>query len=129
MRRLYANHLMSLLGGATAANVWSLFVLAVLSAICLGAGLFGRVSAFVLGQSYLALTVDGRAINGMIAAQDPETVTLRNADNQLAVLNRDEIEVLKALNTSLMPDDVLKEMTDQQLRDLFAYLAQGAKKL
>ena len=65
----------------------------------------------------------------MIAAQDPKTVTLRNADNQLAVLNRDEIEVLKALNTSLMPDDVLKEMTDQQLRDLFAYLAQGAKKL
>jgi putative membrane-bound dehydrogenase-like protein len=80
-------------------------------------------------QSYLALTVDGRAINGMIAAQDPETVTLRNADNQLAVLNRDDIDVLKALNTSLMPDDVLKEMTDQQLRDLFAYLAQGAKKL
>ncbi len=78
-------------------------------------------------QSYLALTVDGRAINGMIAAQDPKSVTLRNADNQLVVLSRDDIEILKAMKTSLMPDDVLKEMTDQQVRDLFAYLAQGAK--
>ena len=79
-------------------------------------------------QSYLALTDDGRAINGMIAAQDPKTVTLRNADNQTIVLSRDEIEELKALKTSLMPTDVLKEMDDQQIRDLFAYLSLGAKK-
>ena len=43
-------------------------------------------------QSYLALTDDGRAINGMIAAQDPKTVTLRNADNQTTVISRDEID-------------------------------------
>lgn len=79
-------------------------------------------------QSYLVLTLDGRAINGMIAAQDPRTVTLRNADNQLVILNRDDIDSIKALKTSLMPDDVLKEMTDQQIRDLFAYLSLGAKK-
>lgn len=79
-------------------------------------------------QSYLALTTDGRALNGMIAAQDPKSVTLRNADNQVIVINRDEIETLRALKTSLMPDDVLKEMNDQQIRDLFAYLSQGAKR-
>ncbi len=79
-------------------------------------------------QSYLALTDDGRAINGMIAAQDPKTVTLRNADNQTTVLSRDEITQLKALKISLMPADVLKEMTDQEIRDLFAYLSLGAKK-
>ena len=79
-------------------------------------------------QSYLALTDDGRAINGMIAAQDPKTVTLRNADNQTTVLTREEILELKALKVSLMPSDVLKEMTDQQIRDLFAYLSLGAKK-
>ncbi len=43
-------------------------------------------------QSYLVLTDGGRAINGMIAAQDDATVTLRNADNQLTVLDRDQIE-------------------------------------
>lgn len=79
-------------------------------------------------QSYVALTHDGRAINGMIAAQDPKTVTLRNADNQTIVLSRDDIEKLQALKTSLMPTDVLKDMNDQQIRDLFAYLSLGAKK-
>ncbi|NNE00602.1 MAG: c-type cytochrome, partial [Pirellulaceae bacterium] len=77
-------------------------------------------------QSYLVLTTDGRAINGMIAAQDPKTVTLRNADNQTTVISRSDIEKLQALQTSLMPADVLKEMTDDQLRDLFAYLSLGA---
>ena len=79
-------------------------------------------------QSYLILTDDGRALNGMIAAQDPKTVTLRNADNQTTVVSRDDIVQLKALKTSLMPADVLKQMTDKQLQDLFAYLSLGAKK-
>ena len=78
-------------------------------------------------QSYLVLTTDGRTITGMIAAQDPKTVTLRNAENELSVISRDDIDVLKALPTSLMPEDVLKEMTDKQLRDLFAYVSMGAK--
>lgn len=78
-------------------------------------------------QSYLVLTHDGRVINGMIAAQDPKTVTLRNAENQLSVISRDDIDQLQALNTSLMPADVLKEMKDNELRDLFAYLTLGAK--
>ena len=78
-------------------------------------------------QSYLILTVDGRALNGMIAAQDPKTVTLRNVENELSVISRDDIEQLKALSTSLMPTDVLKEMTDDEIRDLFAYVSMGAK--
>ncbi|MGB7344000.1 MAG: PVC-type heme-binding CxxCH protein [Pirellulaceae bacterium] len=77
-------------------------------------------------QSYLLLTSDGRALTGMIAAQDPKTVTLRNADNQTMVISRDDIENLKALPTSLMPDDVLKDMTNEQIQDLFAYLSLGA---
>lgn len=79
-------------------------------------------------QSYLILTNDGRVLNGMIAAQDPKTVTLRNADNQLTVISRDDIETLKAIRTSLMPTDVLKDMTPEELRNLFAYLSLGAKK-
>ena len=77
-------------------------------------------------QSYLILTEDGRALTGMIAAQDANTVTLRNAENQIMVVSRDDIEQLKALPISLMPDDALKDMTDQQIQDLFAYLSLGA---
>ncbi len=48
-------------------------------------------------QSYLILTLDGRSLNGMIAAQDDATVTLRNAENQLTVISRDDIDSLRAL--------------------------------
>lgn len=78
-------------------------------------------------QSYLILTIDGRSLNGMIAAQDDATVTLRNAENQLTVISRDEIDSLRALKTSLMPADVLRDLNDQQIRDLFAYLSLGTQ--
>ncbi len=78
-------------------------------------------------QSYLALTEGGRTINGMIAAQDDQTVTIRNADNQLTILDRSQIETLKAIPVSLMPADLLKEMTDDDIRDLFAYLSWQSK--
>jgi putative heme-binding domain-containing protein len=77
-------------------------------------------------QSYLVLTTDGRALNGMIAAQNPKTITLRDAENQLAIISRDDIDQLRALETSLMPADVLKDMKEDEIRDLFAYLSLGA---
>ena len=44
------------------------------------------------------------------------------------MIDRERIEQLKALKTSLMPDNTLKDLNDQQLHDLFAYLSQGAKR-
>ncbi|MEM7559423.1 MAG: c-type cytochrome, partial [Planctomycetota bacterium] len=75
-------------------------------------------------QSYLALTEDDRIITGMIAAQDVSNVTLRTSENRLITLPREEIVELKAIATSLMPADLLKELNEKQLRDLFAYLMQ-----
>ncbi len=79
-------------------------------------------------QSYAALTTDGRLVSGMIAAQDTSAVTIRSADNQATTIVAEELQELRALKASLMPEDVLKDLTDQQLRDLFAYVMQGAKR-
>ncbi len=79
-------------------------------------------------QSYAVLTEDGRLVSGMIAAQDTNAVTIRGSDNQLTTIVSDDIAELRALKTSLMPEDVLKDLTDQQLRDLFAYMMQGARR-
>jgi putative heme-binding domain-containing protein len=76
-------------------------------------------------QSYLVVTDDGRALTGMIASQDSQTVTLRNADHQLTVISREAIEMLEPLQTSLMPENVLKDLEDGEIRDLFAYLTLG----
>ena len=64
----------------------------------------------------------------MIAAQDSKTVTLRNAENQMNILSRDQIESLRALPTSLMPNNLLTGLSDQDIRDLFSYLSLGAQR-
>ncbi len=77
-------------------------------------------------QSYLVATTEGRVVTGVITAQDPKTVTLRMADAQKIVLTREDIDQLRAIKTSLMPEDVLKQLSDDQIKDLFAYLTLGA---
>lgn len=77
-------------------------------------------------QSYLVLTEDGRTITGMIAAQDPKTVTLRTAKGETQIIGRDQIDTLRAISTSLMPDNLLQDASEQEIRDLFAYLMLGA---
>jgi putative heme-binding domain-containing protein len=76
-------------------------------------------------QSYSALTVDGSLKVGMIEHRDGSHVVLRDADNQRIRLPIEDIEQLKPLATSLMPDDLLKDLSDQQVVDLLAYLSFG----
>lgn len=78
-------------------------------------------------QSYAVLTVDGRVVTGMIAAQNANSVTLRGADNLLTTFAREQIEDLRALPTSLMPDDLLNDMSDEQIQALLRYASQGAR--
>ena len=75
-------------------------------------------------QTYAVLTADGRLLTGVIVAQDPRSITLRTADDKQMIVSRNEVEQLRALETSLMPEDVLKGMQDSEIRDLFAYLSQ-----
>ena len=73
-------------------------------------------------ENYVARTADGRTLTGLIVDQDPNVVVLRGAEGQSVSLARSEIEDLRAIRTSLMPEGQLKALADQQLRDLFAYL-------
>ena len=70
---------------------------------------------------------DGRKLIGMIADQNPQSVTLRDAANQETLLNRGEIASLEATPISLMPPGLLLGLPDEQLRDFFAYLRLNAK--
>ena len=68
------------------------------------------------------MLADGRVLSGFLADQDKQVVVLRGADGQNITLERDEIEEMKAVSQSLMPEELLKGMSEQQARDLFAYL-------
>jgi putative membrane-bound dehydrogenase-like protein len=73
-------------------------------------------------ENYLVQTTDGRTLNGFIAEQDAQVIVLRGVDGQSLSLPRDEIEDLRAVPVSLMPLGLLKNQSDQQIRDLLAYL-------
>ncbi len=64
MQSVYENDLMRLLGGATPDVVWLLWTTALLSSLALLAGLWGRLSAFVLLQSYYALYMTNGLASG-----------------------------------------------------------------
>ena len=73
-------------------------------------------------ENYLILTVDGRVITGLMVERDNQVVVLRTADGQTDTIARDEIEESRVLGRSLMPEGLLKSLTDEQIVDLFAYL-------
>jgi len=62
-----------------------------------------------------------------LAEQTAHGVTIRSADNHMTTIAVKDLEALRALKTSLMPEDVLQDLDDQQLGDLFAYLRSGAR--
>ncbi len=73
-------------------------------------------------ENHLVLTKDGRSVNGFLVERDAQVLVLRGADGQNLVLPQSEIDRQKVSEMSLMPEGLLKDLTDAQLRDFFAYL-------
>jgi len=71
---------------------------------------------------FIIKTKDGRILTGVVAEQQARTVMLATPEGQRMQLDRDQIEKMKASPISLMPEDLLKPLSEQQIRDLFAYL-------
>ncbi len=72
--------------------------------------------------NYVASMKDGRKVIGLMQEQSPRTVTLRDLAGQVSLLDRAEIDTLEASPISLMPPALLTGMSDNDLRDFFAYL-------
>ncbi|MEC9095196.1 MAG: hypothetical protein VX776_01115, partial [Planctomycetota bacterium] len=73
------------------------------------------------------ITTAGRLYSGFVTHQDDRIVRLRtqNADVQLQMKEVDEII---PTNKSMMPEGMLRELSDEQIRDLFLYLS-GSKQV
>jgi putative membrane-bound dehydrogenase-like protein len=72
--------------------------------------------------AYTLETTDGRTLTGLVAESTPEAVTLLDGRNERTVVPRSRIETMATSPVSLMPEKLLDTLTDQQVRDLFAYL-------
>ncbi len=79
-------------------------------------------------QTQVVLTADGLMLTGLLAESTPKTITILDAKNQRTVIAREEIDEMETSKLSLMPEDVFKEVKEQDIRDLFAYLQTGTER-
>ena len=73
--------------------------------------------------AYVAATLDGRSFNGMLASETGTSITLRGPDGKEQVILRNQLDEMRSTGKSLMPEGLEKDVTVEQLADLFAYLA------
>jgi putative heme-binding domain-containing protein len=72
--------------------------------------------------NYLLVTTSGRSITGLIAAETGTSVTLKRQENASDTVLRANIEELKSTGQSIMPEGLEKQLDQQALSDLIAYL-------
>jgi putative heme-binding domain-containing protein len=73
-------------------------------------------------QYYTVETKDGRSLSGFFVDRDNQVTVLRELNGENVTLRAEEIQELQPVGRSLMPEGLVEGMTDQELRDFFAYL-------
>jgi putative heme-binding domain-containing protein len=73
--------------------------------------------------NYVALTDDGLTFSGMLASETGNSVTLVAQEGKQQVLLRGEIETLESTGKSLMPEGMEKDLSEQALADIIAYVS------
>ena len=78
------------------------------------------------GYAYVEIeTIDGRNLGGFLTDRDAQVTVLRGLDGQDITLRAADIRSIEPTGRSLMPEGLLDDLKDEQLRDLFAYLRQS----
>lgn len=73
-------------------------------------------------QTYKAATIDGRVFTGLRITDTDTEVVIREANGTDVRLLKDDLDELTPLQTSLMPDNVVSQLTFDQFIDLIAFL-------
>ncbi|MBC7853554.1 MAG: c-type cytochrome [Pirellulaceae bacterium] len=81
--------------------------------------------SLVIGASYqarLIKTTDGRVLTGLLAEDSPQRVVLKVQGGKQEIIPREDVEMMKISELSLMPQDVEKTLKPEEIADLFAYI-------
>ncbi len=84
-----------------------------------------RVVPAELRQSALLMR-DGRVITGTIRRQDTNTLTVQTIQKELTV-DRQDVDTIRKLNLSLMPDGLMTQLSDDQVRNLIGYMQSSSQ--
>src|SRR5262249_3041513 len=83
----------------------------------------------LIGKDYTATiiaTADGRVLTGIIKGEDKDAITLVTA-NETLTIPRSDVEDRKPSEQSMMPEDLLKPLSEHESRSLVACLASPAQ--
>ena len=72
--------------------------------------------------AYSVLTTNGEIVSGLKEKVDANGVSVRLADGQLRTIPNEQVDLLRRLASSLMPDLLLKDLSAQEAADLLAFL-------
>ena len=72
--------------------------------------------------NYVLVTTEGKTITGLIAAETATSVTLKRQENATDTVLRTNIDELRSTGQSIMPEGLEKQLDQQALADVIAYL-------
>src|SRR5262249_17074696 len=73
-------------------------------------------------QMTLIPTADGRSMSGIVKEENDKVVSLQTP-NEVIRLPKSDIEQRSQAPVSMMPEGLLNDLADKEIRDLLAYLA------
>jgi putative membrane-bound dehydrogenase-like protein len=79
--------------------------------------------------AYTLVTTDGQVLSGVVVSETATGVTLRRAEGAQEVVLRSQIEELRSTGKSLMPDGLEENLSQAEVADLLAFLAQPDARL
>ena len=75
--------------------------------------------------NYIITTTDGRMHDGIISNETTWAITLRGGSEEDETLLRTNISEMRASSVSLMPEDLEKSLSRQEIADVISYLQGG----
>src|SRR4051812_20004738 len=72
--------------------------------------------------TYTVATEAGQVFSGLLVAESPTSLTLRQAEGKEQVVLRKDVDEVRALAVSMMPEDLPKTVAPRDLADLLSWL-------
>lgn len=73
-------------------------------------------------RSYTVVTESGRVLNGLLVEESPQRVVLKVQGGKQEIIARGDIEEFVVSEVSLMPEQLEKQLSPQEIIDLFAFI-------
>ncbi|MEZ6140874.1 MAG: ThuA domain-containing protein [Zavarzinella sp.] len=80
-------------------------------------------------RTYTISLLDGRIFSGMLASETKNSLEVIDAEAKRHLIQRDDIDVVKASNKSLMPEGFEKQMKPEEINHLLEFLTQKGRYL